>query len=80
MKENPEFQLMDAIQLQAEILCSKCDREQVTRYLFEFVEWVALQNLKLYQEGWCEPGGSNGQHLSTAQVFSLYWSYKNKKG
>ncbi len=49
------------------------------KHLFEFVEWVALQNLKLYQEGWCEPGGSNGQHLSTAQVFSLYWNYKNKK-
>ena len=41
----------------------------------EFAEWIGKEDLKLYPEGWCQPGGSNGMHLSTIELYKLF---KNK--
>lgn len=40
----------------------------------EFAEFIGREGLKLYSEGWCQPGGSNGMHLSTYQLYQLFKS------
>lgn len=38
----------------------------------EFAEWIAKQDLKMYADGWCQPGGSNGFHYSTSELYKLF--------
>ena len=37
-----------------------------------FAEYIGQSGLKMYSEGWCEPGGSNGMHLSTEELYQRY--------
>ena len=45
--------------------------ETEKRYM-EFAEFIGKEDLKLYSEGWCQPGGSNGMHLSTTDLYNLF--------
>ena len=38
----------------------------------ELLNWLGKEDLKMYAEGWCQPGGSNGFHLSTEQLLEIY--------
>jgi hypothetical protein len=40
----------------------------------DFGEWLGTLDLKRYPEGWCQPGGNNGHHYTTAE---LYKTFKN---
>lgn len=38
----------------------------------ELLNWLGKEDLKKYAEGWCQPGGSNGFHLSTEDLLITY--------
>lgn len=44
----------------------------------EFGNFLGKEDLKMYSEGWCQLGGSNGLHLSTDDLYTIYNDQKTK--
>ena len=40
--------------------------------LGEFVDWIRDNNWKMYTEGWCGLGGSNGWHCTTEELIEMF--------
>ena len=48
-------------------------RPEYERQICErFAEYIGESGLKMYPEGWCEPGGSNGAHFSTYDLYTKF--------
>lgn len=60
-------------------ICDVCNGAKVLlsqpgHEVMAFANWLGKEDLKLYAEGWCQPGGSNGLHLSTEELYKLFIS------
>jgi len=40
--------------------------------LGDFVDWITEVRFKMYAEGWCEAGGSNGWHCTTDELLQMF--------
>ena len=43
-------------------------------WLMLFISWIGKQDLKRYDAGWCQPGGTNGMHLSDEELYYQFLS------
>ena len=40
--------------------------------LGDFVDWITDVRFKMYAEGWCQAGGSNGWHCTTDELLQMF--------